>query len=362
LTKQQKKTSKVGVSSLTVGVVLAVVITGGVAGYFALITQTPQRTPQTITREVTRTLTTQEPAQTIITEATRTSIATATLTQIQLSGTIEIDGSSTVFPITEAVAEEFKKVQSNVRVNVGVSGTGGGFKRFTVGETQISDASRPIKSSEVDQAKQNGVQFLELKVAIDGLAMVVHRENTWVDYLTPQELKRIWEPESTVTQWSDVRPEWPNRRITLYGPGTDSGTFDYFTEVIVGKSGASRADYTASEDDNILVRGISNDINALGYFGYAYYAENTDLLKIIPIDSGNGPVTPSDETINAGQYVPLSRPLFIYVNIEDLQRPEVRGFVEFYMENAIQLVTEVGYTPYPASIYKENLDLIRAQT
>ncbi|MEM2896383.1 MAG: PstS family phosphate ABC transporter substrate-binding protein [Candidatus Bathyarchaeia archaeon] len=271
------------------------------------------------------------------------------------SGTIEIDGSSTVFPITQAVAEEFQKLNPDVRVNVGISGTGGGFKRFIMGETDISDASRPIKASEAESAKQNGIEYIELKVAIDGLAVVVNKGNTWVDYLTVEELRMIWEPESVVDSWDDVRPEWPNYPIHLYGPGTDSGTFDYFTEVIVGKEDSSRPDYTASEDDNVLVQGIAGDSYALGYFGYAYYTVNRDRLKIVPIDSGEGPITPTDETINAGKYKPLSRPLFIYVNKKALERPEVKAFVKFYMENAEKLVAEVGYTPLPASVYQENL-------
>jgi phosphate transport system substrate-binding protein len=273
----------------------------------------------------------------------------------QASGTIEIDGSSTVFPITQAVAEEYQNVYPDVRVNVGISGTGGGFKRFTVGETDINDASRPIKSSEIEAASENGIQYLELEVAIDGLAVMVNPGNTWVDYLTVQELNMTWRPESQVDSWNDIRPEWPDQPIHLYGPDTDSGTFDYFTEVIVGDEDASRPDYTASADDNVLVQGIAGDQNALGYFGYAYYAENTDKLKIVPIDSGDGPVTPSDETINAGQYAPLSRPLFIYVNEESLKRSEVLSFVQFYMEHAEQLVSEVGYTPLPASVYSQNL-------
>jgi phosphate transport system substrate-binding protein len=278
-----------------------------------------------------------------------------------LTGTIEIDGSSTVFPITQAVAEEFQKVHPDVRVNVGVSGTGGGFKRFTVGETDISDASRPIKDSEAQDAADNGIEYVEFQVAIDGLSVVVNKENTWVDYMTVEELDMIWNPNSTVFKWNDIRAEWPDQPIHLYGPGTDSGTFDYFTEVIVGTVDASRADYTASEDDNVLVQGIAGDKYALGYFGYAYYAENTETLKIVPIDSGSGPVTPSDETINAGQYTPLSRPLFIYVSKAALARPEVKSFVRYYMENAVQLVTEVGYTAYPSSVYQQNLATLDQQ-
>lgn len=279
----------------------------------------------------------------------------------KFSGTIEIDGSSTVFPITQAIAEEFQKSHPDVRVNVGVSGTGGGFKRFTKGEIDIVDASRPIKASEAQTATQNGIEYIEFKVAIDGIAVVVNPSNTWVDYMTVQELNMTWRPGSTVDSWNDIRPEWPNQPIHLYGPGTDSGTFDYFTEVIVGKEDASRPDYTASEDDNVLVQGIAGDPNALGYFGYAYYAKNTDKLKIVPIDSGSGPVTPSDQTINAGQYTPLSRPLFIYVNKESLKRPEVKAFVRFYMENAEQLVAGVGYTPLPTSVYQENLSKLEQQ-
>ena len=278
-----------------------------------------------------------------------------------LSGTIEIDGSSTVYPITEAVAEEFRKVHPDVRVNVGISGTGGGFKRFTVGETEISDASRPIESSEAETAKKNGIEYVELRIAIDGLSVVVNYGNDWVDYLTVEELKRIWEPESTVQKWSDIRPGWPDRPITLYGPGTDSGTFDYFTAVIVGKEDASRADYTASEDDNVLVQGIAGDPNALGYFGYAYYAENTDRLKIVPIDSGKGPVTPTDQAIKNGEYSPLSRPLFIYVNAASMQRPEVKAFVVFYLENAEKLVAEVGYAAPESSVYQEQLAVVESR-
>jgi phosphate transport system substrate-binding protein len=282
--------------------------------------------------------------------------------QPTLSGTVEIDGSSTVYPITAAVAEEFNKIYPDVRVNVGISGTGGGMKRFNVGETDISDASRPIKVAEAQKAKENGVVYTEFSVALDGLTVMVNPSNTWVDYLTVDELKRIWEPNSTVNSWNDVRPGWPNTPIRLYGPGTDSGTFDYFTEVIMGKVDASRPDYTASEDDNVLVQGISGDPNALGYFGYAYYAQNKDKLKIVPIDSGAGPVTPTDATINSGQYTPLSRPLFIYVSYTAFQRPEVKAFVQFYMEHAEQLVAEVGYTPLPSSVYSEHLAMVKTGT
>lgn len=277
----------------------------------------------------------------------------------RLGGEVEIDGSSTVFPITEAVAEEFHKLHPGVRVNVGVSGTGGGFKRFADGEIDISDASRPIKESEAQAAAENGIEYFEIRVAIDGLPVVVSPRNDFVKCLTTDELKMIWEPESSVKKWNDIRPEWPDRKINLYGPGTDSGTFDYFTEEIVGEVQASRPDYTASENDNVLVRGISGDRNSLGYFGYAYYAENPDLLNLVAIDSGNGCVAPTFEAIANGEYTPLSRFLFIYVNKEALQRPEVKAFVEFYMDNGAELVAEVGYIGLSDQDYADNKALLQ---
>ncbi len=280
---------------------------------------------------------------------------------VTLSGTIEIDGSSTVFPVSEAVAEEFGKLHGDVRVNVGVSGTGGGFKRFTVGETDISDASRPIKDREAAAAKENGVEYIELKVGTDGLSVMVSPDNDFVDCLTVAELKRIWEPGSKITKWNQVRPEFPDRPMRLYGADTDSGTFDYFTEEIVGEAQASRADYTASTDDNVLVQGISGDRNALGYFGYAYYAENPGKLKVVAVDNGSGCVTPSAETIESGDYAPLSRPLSIYVSTKSLQRPEVKAFVEFYMEQGQELVREVGYVPLPDDAYTTGLNMVRSQ-
>ncbi len=275
-----------------------------------------------------------------------------------LSGTIEIDGSSTVFPITEAVAEEFNKVAPKVRVNVGVSGSGGGFKRFTVGETDISDASRPIKASEAAIARENGIEYLEFLVGVDGLSVLVSPENDFVECLTVEQLHEIWKPESAVQKWNDLNPVWPDKRMNLYGPGTDSGTFDYFTEEVNGEAGLSRADYTASEDDNVLVQGIGGDRNALGYFGYAYYAENEDKLKLVAVDSGEGCVLPSVETIADGAYSPLSRPLFIYVSKTSLERPEVREFVRFYMEHGAELTAEVGYVPLSAQEYQDNLELV----
>jgi len=269
----------------------------------------------------------------------------------QLSGNVRIDGSSTVFPISEAVAEEYRSVQPNVRVTVGVSGTGGGFKKFLAGETDINDASRPIKESEMDKAVAAGIEFIELPVAYDGLSVVVNPANDWVDMLTVNELNMIWQPDSVVKTWKDVRESWPDEEIRLYGPGTDSGTFDYFTGVINGKEQASRADYTASEDDNVLVQGIAGDRYALGYFGFAYYAENMDKLKVVPIDGGKGPVAPSMDTINDASYAPLSRPIFIYVNKAALDKPAVADFVSFYIEQAGGMAREVGYIDMPDRVY-----------
>ena len=290
---------------------------------------------------------------------TTTASQPATSTAPKLSGTFEIDGSSTVFPITEAVAEEFHNAYPKVRVNVGVSGTGGGFKRFTVGDTVISNASRPIRDSEAQAAADNGIEYLELRVAVDGLSVMVNPSNDFVDCLTVEALGNIWKPDSTVKTWKDVNPAWPDDEIRLYGPGTDSGTFDYFTEEIVGEVRSSRSDYLASEDDNFLVQGIYGDRNSLGYFGYAYYSENPDKLKLVAIDDGVGCIPPTPETIEDGTYTPLSRPLSIYVNKAALDRPEVKAFVEFYMENAAELATEVGYVRLSESEYAANLGMVR---
>jgi phosphate transport system substrate-binding protein len=276
-----------------------------------------------------------------------------------LRGNVRVDGSSTVFPITEAVAEEFGMLREHrrVRVTVGVSGTGGGFKKFLAGETDINDASRPIKQKEIDKAWKNGVKYIELPVAYDGLSVVINKKNTWVDYLTVAELNKIWKPGSTVKTWKDIRPNWPDQKIQLYGPGTDSGTFDYFTEVINGKSQVSRSDFTKSEDDNVLVKGVAGDKGSLGYFGFAYYVENKDKLKIVPIKQGNkNPVAPTMTTINNGSYAPLSRPIFIYVNLQSAKKPEVRAFVRFYLKNAKELSKEVGYVPLMDQDYQKYLD------
>lgn len=273
------------------------------------------------------------------------------------SGRIRADGSSTVFPITEAVAEEFQK-QAKSQVTVGISGTGGGFKKFCAGETDISNASRPIKPSEVELCSGNGVEYIELPVAYDGLAIVVNPNNTWIDHITTAELKTIWEPEAQgqIMKWSQVRAGWPDKELHLLGAGVDSGTYDYFTEAIVQKEHSSRGDFTSSEDDNILVQGVANDELALGFFGYAYYIENKDKLKLVPVDDGKpengaGPIAPSPETVRDGTYQPLSRPIFIYVAKNSLDRPEVAAFVKFYIQNAPELVAEVGYIPLPERAY-----------
>ncbi|HWP38622.1 MAG TPA: PstS family phosphate ABC transporter substrate-binding protein [Gemmatimonadales bacterium] len=273
------------------------------------------------------------------------------------SGTVTVDGSSTVYPITEAVAEEFQR-QHDVNVTVGISGTGGGFQKFCGGETDVSNASRPIRSSEVERCAQNGIEYVELPVAYDGLAIVVHPDNTWAESITVDELKRIWEPaaQGRITRWSQVRSGWPDEELHLFGAGVDSGTYDYFTEAIVGEEHASRGDYTSSEDDNVIVQGVATDRLALGFFGYAYYAENRDRLKLVPVDDGKpdngaGPIAPSLETVSNNTYQPLSRPIFIYVATRSLDRPEVAAFVKFYLEHAAELVSEVGYIPLPPRAY-----------
>ena len=267
---------------------------------------------------------------------------------------IKIDGSSTVFPITEAVAEEFQKAKKGVvKVTVGIAGTGGGFKKFCRGETDISDASRPILKQEMETCKNANIQYIELPIAYDALTVMVNPKNEWVKSLTVADLKKMWEPsaQGKVTNWNQVRSEWPNAPLKLFGPGADSGTFDYFTEAIVGKAKSSRGDFTASEDDNVLVQGIANDRNALGYFGFAYYVENQKKLKAVPIDGGKGAVAPSPKTVEDGSYQPLSRPIFIYVSKKSLDKPEVKEFVEFYLKQAPQLVRQVKYVPLPPSAY-----------
>jgi phosphate transport system substrate-binding protein len=265
---------------------------------------------------------------------------------------IEVDGSSTVFPITEAVAEEFRKANRGIDVTVGTSGTGGGFQKFCRDEIDISDASRPIKATEAEVCAKANVQFIELPIAYDGLAVVVNPRNTWAASMTVAELKRLWEPaaQGKVVRWNQIRENWPDREIHLFGAGVDSGTFDYFTEAIVGKEAQSRGDYTSSEDDNVIVQGVAGDELALGYFGYAYFEENKDKLKLVAVDdgedkNGKGPIAPSPETVKNGTYRPLSRPVFIYPKLTALDRPEVKSFVDFYLSKGASLIREVGYIP-----------------
>ena len=282
----------------------------------------------------------------------------APTTSITLEGEIVIDGSSTVYPVTVAAAEDFRKDHPAVQIPVGISGTGGGFKKFSVGETVISDASRPIKDSEREAAAANGIEFIELTVAYDGLSVLVNPDNDWATCLTTDELHEIWKPDSTISNWSQVRSEFPNQEIVLYGPDADSGTFDYFTEEVNGDTGIIRDDFFPAVDDNVLVQGIAGDRGALGYFGYAYYIANADKLKLVGVDSGEGCIEPSEETINNGDYSPLSRPLFIYVNIASLQRQEVKAFIDYYLRNATDLAASVGYVGLPQPLYDAGLVLL----
>lgn len=279
--------------------------------------------------------------------------------ETKLSGSISVDGSSTVFPISELAAEDFNAENPDVQLTVGFSGTGGGFTKFAAKEIDVTGASRPIKSGEAEAAAAAGVEFIELMVAYDGLSVVVAKDNDWVDYLTMEELAKLFGPEATATKWSEIREGFPETEIKLYSPGHDSGTFDYFTEAVSGKGGLIRQDNETvkiffSEDDNALVTGVSGDAGSIGYFGFAYYEENADKLKLVPIQKDATPVTPSIETINNGSY-PLSRPMFIYVNKESLAREEVRAFVTFYLENGATLASEVGYVALPQALYDEGL-------
>ena len=275
-----------------------------------------------------------------------------------LSGEIVIDGSSTVYPVTVAAAEDFRKLHPEVQIPVGISGTGGGFKKFTAGETVVSDASRPIKDSERELAVENGITFIELTVAYDGLSVLVNPDNDWATCMTTDQLNEIWMPDSNVTNWNQIDTRYPDLEIVLYGPDADSGTFDYFTEEINGDTGVIRHDFFPAVDDNVLVQGIAGDHGALGYFGYAYYAANTDKLKLVGVDPGDGCVEPSEETINNGSYTPLSRPLYIYVGIQALGRPEVRAFIDFYLDNAADLAASVGYVGLPQQMYDDELTLV----
>lgn len=274
---------------------------------------------------------------------------------------VKIDGSSTVFPITEAIAEEFQSAQKGkVRVTVGISGTGGGFKKFCRGETDVQNASRPIQSSEMEDCRKQNIKYFELPIAYDAIAIVANPKNDWLKEITAEELKKIWEPgaQGKVTKWNQVNPKWPDQPIKLYGPGADSGTFDYFTEAIVGKAKASRGDYTASEDDNMLVQGVSGDKNGLGYFGLAYAEANKGKLKIVPVVGGpkspmkERPVLPAKDTVENGSYYPLARPIFIYVSETAFKKTEVADFAKFYLKNASKLVPEVKYIALPAKAYQ----------
>ncbi|WP_373528062.1 PstS family phosphate ABC transporter substrate-binding protein [Nostoc sp.] len=282
--------------------------------------------------------------------------ATTTAAGSNLSGTVKVDGSSTVYPISEAMAEEFQKANTGVKVTVASSGTGGGFKKFCAGETDISNASRPIKAEEVELCKKGNIEYIELPIAYDGLSVVANPQNNFVDCLKVDELKKMWEPaaQGKVTQWNQINPKFPAEKIGLYGPGTDSGTYDYFTQAVVGKEGESRGDFTASEDDNTLVQGVSSDKGGLAFFGYAYYENNKDKLKLVGIDGGKGCVQPSPQTIADGTYQPLARPEFIYIKKTAAARPEVKAFVDFnYAEANQKLVTEVGYVPLPSDLLPE---------
>lgn len=278
-----------------------------------------------------------------------------------LSGAIEVDGSSTVGPVIEALAEEFNPIAPSVQITVNISGTGGGFRRFYAGETDIQNASRPISEAEIAEAQANGVDYFVFELAYDGIAVVVNKENTWATSLTIEQLGQLWAPDSTVQTWADLNPEWPAETINLYGPGPDSGTFDYFTGVVNGEEGASRTDYTPSEDDNVLVAGVSGDINALGYFGFAYFEQNQEILNAVAIDSGSGPVAPSFESIGDGSYDALSRPLFFYINAQSLaEKPQVQEFVRFAIATAGSIVGEVGYVASPVEVYVEDQTRLEA--
>ena len=281
-----------------------------------------------------------------------------------LSGSINIDGSSTVYPITQAVAEEFQKANTGVKVTVAFAGTGGGFKKFCNGETDMNDASRPIKADDAGEGaacKAKGIEWIQLGIATDALSVVVNKENTWARCLTTAQLKKIWDQGSTVSKWSDIDPAFPPDPIKLFGPGADSGTFDYFTEAINGKAKQSRSDYTQSEDDNALVTGVAGDKDALGYFGFAYLEENLDKIKAVQIDGGSGCVEPSADNVNAGKYKPLARPLFIYPATSALKRPEFAAFVDYYLNNVNQFVDETGYIEaQPDVLAKSKADLAAA--
>ncbi|MEO1130940.1 MAG: PstS family phosphate ABC transporter substrate-binding protein [Planctomycetota bacterium] len=279
-----------------------------------------------------------------------------------VGSTIDIDGSSTVVLISEAVVLEYRQSRPDVDLKVGVSGTGGGFERFCVGETEISNASRPIKQSELARAAENGIDFIELPIAFDGLTFAVHKDNTWADSLTVEEIRHIFRSEDPATTWADVRDGWPAEEIDLYTPAKSSGTLDFFLEVVFPDKTPMRADVAEAEDDHILVRGITGSRNALGFFGYAYYAANRDRIRSVPIDDGTGAIAPSVEAIADGSYRPFSRPLFIYVNLESAEREDVRSFVTYYLDNAQRLSEKVGYVGLPDALMDVSRDLFENQS
>ena len=296
-------------------------------------------------------------------------VASSASTRAAFEGAVALDGSSTVYPISEAVGEEFQGANPKARITIGIAGTGGGFQRFCAGEIDIADASRPIKPTEAEACKAKNIEYIELPIAYDGLAVIVNHGNTWADCITTKELATLWAPsaQKTVTRWNQVRPSWPDKEIHLFGPGTDSGTYDYFAEAIVGKDKGTRGDFQASEDDNVLVQGIAGDPQALGFFGLAYYEENKAKLKLLGVDDGNdgngkGCIQPSQQTVENGTYQPLSRPLFIYVKKTAAEKPIVAAFVAFYLEHAAALSKEVGYIPFPQDAYASLRKRFEART
>lgn len=288
----------------------------------------------------------------------KTLMAIALMASFGVYAQVKVDGSSTVYPITEGIAEDFQKA-TKVRVTVGVSGTGGGFKKFCRGEIDVANASRPITQNEIADCTKQGIKFYEFPIAFDAMTVVIHPKNNFIQQLTIEQLKKLWEPaaQGKITRWNQIDPKWPDQRITLFGPGADSGTFEYFTEAVTGKSKASRGDFTASEDDNILVKGVSTHPFGLAYFGYAYYEENKSKVKAVPIVNKNGvAVYPSEKSVMDGTYNPLARPIFIYVKADSLNNKTIRDFVEFYMKNASKITREIKFVPLPDKVYQANLD------
>jgi phosphate transport system substrate-binding protein len=330
--------------------IAAVLVACGQSAPDADTTTTPTEVPPRPSQDPTTASTATTPTTAVPTPTYTVPAGTAAVAD--LSGTVVIDGSSTVFPITEAAAIAFNAFAPDVRVQLGVSGTGGGFAKFCVGETDISDASRPIKAEEAELCADNGIEFIELPVAFDGISIVVHPENDWADCMTVSELQQLWAPDSEITHWDQIHADFPDREIQLYGPGRDSGTFDYFTSAIVGEEGVSTDDFIGSEDDYLIAQDVASDPNGLGFFGYAYYIELQDRLNIMAVDAGTGCVEPTEASIAEGSYQPLSRPIFIYVRNDALDRPAVAAFVDFYLANATSFVSHVRYVPLPMRAYE----------